>query len=149
MSARQALLDLAAGNGGAVTTDMVVAAAAPADSPLHPHFCWDDTEAAHRYRLVQAGELLRRYKIVREVEPDRFVRVRQFLNVPNDTGRAWEPTEDVMADDEKRPLVLEQCLRDIDALRAKYANLLDFDEALRQSIGRKVTRRKKAADTHA
>lgn len=145
MSARQALIELADANGGALTTEVVVGAAAPADSPLHRYFCWDDTEAAHKYRLVQAGELLRRYKVTREVEPERVVKVRQFTNVPTPEARAYEPTEQVLADDDKRALVFDQCLREIDALRAKYAALLDFDEVLRQSIGRKATRRKKAA----
>jgi len=38
-------------------TDVVEAAKDP-KSPIHHHFCWDDTEAAHRYRIQQARSLI-------------------------------------------------------------------------------------------
>jgi len=37
----------------------VVNAARPTNSPLHPHFDWDDSSAAEKYRLDQARTLIR------------------------------------------------------------------------------------------
>jgi len=37
----------------------VIEAARPVGSPLHTRFTWDDTEAAHQYRLWQAREIIR------------------------------------------------------------------------------------------
>jgi hypothetical protein len=42
---------------------MVVKAAAEKKSPLHARFDWDDKSAAHKHRLEQAGELIRRVRV--------------------------------------------------------------------------------------
>lgn len=44
---------------GELTPDRVVADARDPNSPLHPLFEWNETEAAHQYRLVQARSLIR------------------------------------------------------------------------------------------
>jgi hypothetical protein len=44
---------------GRLTPDDVVADAVNPDSPLHGEFEWDDSEAANRYRIVQARQLIR------------------------------------------------------------------------------------------
>lgn len=54
-----AIRSLSEANGGQVTPSDVVAAAISEESPLHPHFEWDDVRAAHLYREGQAGYLLR------------------------------------------------------------------------------------------
>lgn len=64
-----------------VSTDDVLAAAEPEDSPLHDAFTWDDSEAAHEYRLQQARQLVSHIVITREIEGDLEVPVRAFHNV--------------------------------------------------------------------
>lgn len=51
-----------------LTPNKVVEIAKDPESPLHGHFCWDDNEAAHQYRLEQARSLIRvvRIEIIRE-----------------------------------------------------------------------------------
>lgn len=44
---------------GHLTPEIVIRAAKDPDSALHGEFTWDDAEAAHRYRLVQARALIR------------------------------------------------------------------------------------------
>jgi hypothetical protein len=51
---------------GSPTAHEILDAAASPDSPLHPAFEWDDTKAAHQYRLVQARDLVRRLVIKSE-----------------------------------------------------------------------------------
>lgn len=141
---QSALLDLAR-RDGSITPESVVEAATDPASPLHNHFTWDDTEAARRYRLVEAGHLIRRYRIVVETAPDRKVKVRAFSSVPVGDDLGYVPTVEAMADPERREFVVQQAMREVAALRAKYQALIDFDEVLRSSIGQKTTRRRKAS----
>jgi hypothetical protein len=46
-------------NGQQLRTKDVVVQASAEDSPLHPCFTWDDTAAAHKYRMHEARELIR------------------------------------------------------------------------------------------
>jgi len=50
-------------NGGVLLPEDVVAAARSPKSPLHNWFTWDDDDAAQKWRLVQARELIRSIKI--------------------------------------------------------------------------------------
>ena len=53
-TASEAINAIAARNGGRVTPEEVIDAARRTDSPLHDYFDWDDTSAAHKYRIEQA-----------------------------------------------------------------------------------------------
>jgi len=50
-------------NDGVLTPSDVVEDARRATSPLHNFFTWDDTVAAHQYRLDQARTLIRNVKV--------------------------------------------------------------------------------------
>ena len=50
-------------NKGVLTPADVVKDASDESSPLHSYFTWDDTEAAHQYRLDQARTLIRNVKV--------------------------------------------------------------------------------------
>lgn len=43
---------------GYITPEIIVADAQDPDSPLHGEFCWDKTEAAHKYWLHQARKII-------------------------------------------------------------------------------------------
>lgn len=51
------------GKEGRVTAEQLLASARSPKSPLHVWFLWDDTEAAHQYRLSQARSLIRSVQI--------------------------------------------------------------------------------------
>ena len=57
--AQQAILEMKARTNHSVTAAMVLDAARAEDSPLHGLFVWDDTEAAEKYRIIQARGFLR------------------------------------------------------------------------------------------
>lgn len=58
---------------GILTAENVVNAARSKDNPLHKAFEWDDNIAAERYRLQQAGQLIRCVVIIEEKqEPYRY-----------------------------------------------------------------------------
>jgi len=61
----------------------VVDAATPATSPLHDYFTWDDGEAADKWRIDEARQLIRRVRITVIPQPDTPpIRVRAFMTVP-------------------------------------------------------------------
>lgn len=121
---------------GKLVPEQIVSEATDPSHVLHDHFTWDDEDAAHQYRLMEAGMLIRRCKITVRTSPEETVTVRAFLSRPE--PRSYVPT-DVLLKTEKAT-VMDMCLRDIEALRTKYQNLLDFDQALakaRRSRARK------------
>ena len=65
-------------NAGSVTPSQVIDEAQSEDSPLHPCFTWDDSDAAQKYREEEARRLIRCYVIVWE-DPDETP--RQIANV--------------------------------------------------------------------
>jgi hypothetical protein len=57
-AAMAALNEMAKRNGGRITAEQLVNAARDDDSPLHDYFEWDDTTAAHQWRITQARALI-------------------------------------------------------------------------------------------
>jgi hypothetical protein len=84
-------------NGGRVTAEIILERATDPSSTFHSHFVWDDTEAAHRYRLQQAGGLIRKFKVIRNVG-GRTIRVDAFVKVP-DAADGYVPVQEAMTMD--------------------------------------------------
>ena len=62
--------------GENVKPEMIVAAAQDSNSELHKCFEWDDTEAARKYRIIQAGNLVRNLVIVESKEKSEPQQIR-------------------------------------------------------------------------
>lgn len=118
---------------GKLTPAVVVEAARPEDHPLHTRFEWDDSVAAEKWRREQASDLIRSYRISYKETKDGPVSVRGFLAVrdlEDPHVSEYMPTEEVLADDFTRQLVLRDCEREIAALKAKYGHLKEFASLL-------------------
>jgi hypothetical protein len=63
---------------GTLTRHAVLEAAEEEDNPLHDEFVWDDGEAAARYRLAQAGDLIRAVRVIGKdsSQSHKYVHVR-------------------------------------------------------------------------
>lgn len=138
---RSSLIDIAKRHDGRLDPEVVVQEAANPDSPLHSRFEWDDTEAARRYRNVQAGVLIRLIKItVVRQEPETkevtLTTTREFQSLPSnrakkgdsdeDTEGSYERVSDIMSDPEKRGEMLATALRELAAYRKRYADLIEL-----------------------
>lgn len=110
---------------GELTPAIVVDEARPADAPLHDRFEWDDSIAGEKYREVQAAELIRSVKVVYTDQPEERS-VRAFVSVQRDDHRGYVPTEEAVADDFTRKLLLAECRREWEAFKAKYSSLEEF-----------------------
>src|SRR5690606_25615999 len=78
----------------------VVEAAKDESSPLHDCFTWDDGEAAHQYRLIEARNLLRVYVVRPDAEEGPTVRA--FVSLTTDCvekGGGYRAIADVMSDE--------------------------------------------------
>lgn len=141
-SLRDVLRSLYDENGGSLTPQIVLTAARPVDSVLHQYFEWDDSAAAEKYRLAQAGNLIRRVKIKVETSEGDTYDVRAFVHVPatanpaadiadpDDTANAPSATylpEDVARRDAvAREIVLRQMRRDWTSFKRRYEHLQEF-----------------------
>jgi len=101
----------------------VVAAAQSPDSPLHPCFTWDDSEAAKQWRLEEARALIRNVRVVRDDTPDRMV----YVHVPSPTGRtgSYKPVEAVANNALELSLAIGELRRQAESMARKIAELQD------------------------
>jgi len=81
-NASQELNRLAKLHKGHLTPEAVIEAAKDPESPLHGEFTWDDAEAAHKYRLVQARALIRGAVMVVKTGETRTI-VPAFVRDPD------------------------------------------------------------------
>lgn len=128
----QELANIAAQRDGQLLPAAVVDAARDPASPLHTYFDWDDDSAGEKYRLVQAGMLIRRVKVhlVRpSTEGVQIVNVRAYHSLPEDRVDAggYTPIEVIMSDEDKTFSLCQQALADLRALQRKYENLIEFE----------------------
>ena len=70
-----------------ITPPMVVDAARPEQSPLHPAFEWRDDLAAEQYRLYQARSLIRTVQVDRVDESEKKV---PFVHCPLPSSKQGE-----------------------------------------------------------
>lgn len=111
---------------GALNAPLVVEVARDPEHPLHSRFEWDDTTAAEKYRLEQAGALLRCVRL--PADPSRPTDLRAFVAVKNkDSHRAeYVPTGEALSDEFTRRLVLADMEREWKALRRRYQHMAEF-----------------------
>jgi hypothetical protein len=60
---RARLEEIAERTGGRLTPEDAIMDARDPESPLHPHFTWDESEAAHKQRLYEARTLIRSVRV--------------------------------------------------------------------------------------
>lgn len=127
------LLRLAEENDGLLTVDTVLDAAQRKSSPLHRHFEWDDSAAAHEYRRWQARALIAKCKIVVEEREDTVVRA--FLSVPSDrtNGGGYRVSATVLSDADRREEIIAEMRRRADYWQRQATFL---DPKIRQAVSR-------------
>ena len=74
--------------GGNLKAEHVLDAARDPKNPLHPCFEWDDSVAAEKFRLEQAGYLVRHLRVEIPQGAGQEIHVRPFLSTPNVDGRS-------------------------------------------------------------
>ena len=121
---------------GELTPQLVVTAARRPTSPLHGYLQWDDSEAAKRWRLYQASELIRSVKVTYREDDDGPHDLRAWINVRPEDGRGgqYRPVMDVAQDEFARTLVLTQMEREWKTMRERYNTFEEFIEMVKADI---------------
>lgn len=128
----QELNRIASKSGGILKPEIVVEEASREDSPLHSRFTWDDSEAAHQYRLEQARRLIRvTVQFIPNVsnEPERiWVSLKQDQN---NEGGGYRTLVSVLSDVELRKQLLNEAMEDMDRFEEKYSHLTELSEVFK------------------
>ena len=75
---------------GAVTPEVILEKSREDGAPLHPCFEWDDGIAAEKYRLKQAGYLIRNLTVVVEKQDSVPQAIRAYVNIsPEKREHSW------------------------------------------------------------
>jgi hypothetical protein len=121
------------GSGGRLTPPAVVEEARNRRNPLHRYFEWNDKTAAEAYRLDQARTLIRIIQ-VEDTDSDKPPR-RAFVSV-NDDGKAYRGINEVLNSQTLQLAVLVAAERELRAFEARYNELLDICELVRDARSR-------------
>ena len=120
---------------GNLTPALVVDAARNPEHPLHTRFTWDDTEAARRWRLSQASELIRTARVTYRAANSSEQQVRAFVPIRNTDSEPadYVPIHEAMADDFTAQLVLRQFQRELTRIKAQYGHLREYRALMTQA----------------
>lgn len=124
---RKELDQLAKRGKGILTADAVVKHARNPETALHEAFEWDDTEAARRFRLDQARQVIRFYVYY---EPQVERQVRAYVSVPSDRaeGNGYRHSREVAANQDWSAQLLEEVAVKVRQMRDSYAYIRILDD---------------------
>lgn len=123
----KALRAIAAKHHGMLLPEAVVAEAKNPKHPLHSRFTWENTEAAHQWRLHEARNLIR---VCVEVVSNDVDASPVFVSLSSDRseGNGYRITAEVMQDSDLRDQLLKDALADLNVFSRRYANLKELAE---------------------
>ena len=137
------LKTIAAKNHGVLRGEDIVAYARNPNTILHSWFEWDNTAAAHQYRLEQARSLVR---VSVEILPRTEVEYRAFVSLVGDQqkeGGGYRITTEVLSDNDMRDSYLQQALDEMERFEAKYTHIKELS-AVFTAFHKVKSRRKKS-----
>lgn len=118
---------------GTLTPRLVVDTAADPEHPLHSRFDWVDSIAADKWRLEQAGALLR---VTFKPDPSKPVDLRAFVAVrgENSPQSDYTPLDEVAADPFAAELLKRSMKREADAFRRRWQHHAAYIDVVRALI---------------
>jgi hypothetical protein len=111
--------------GDSCIAEMVIAEARKARSPLHRFFDWDDTSAAHQYRLDQARYYIRHVEVVL-ITPEGAKPTRGWhrvqLEIEDSSSGAYVQSCRIRKDRELSNQVIASAMRELHGWQRRYAD---------------------------
>lgn len=108
---------------GELTAKSVVDENRSVSAPLHSCFEWDDAVAAEKYRVHQAGDMIRCLVTIKETEkPNEPVVVRAMVK----TTEKYEPITVAIRSEQKYAVLLQDALNDVKRFRQKHSALVEL-----------------------
>ena len=128
----QAVYDEINSIGAEYTPADIVEKAKDEATELHKCFEWDDRIAANKYRIAQAGNIVRCLVVVREkVNVKELPRTRAIVST-NKRENTYEPVLVTVTHRDSYDRLLEQALRELNAFRSKYANIRELESIMEE-----------------
>ena len=131
-------------NGMLRPEDVVEFAKSPATA-LHTCFTWDDTQAAHNWRLVQARQIIRVSVIVSPGDPKEKVRAFVSLKENRYNDEGYRSLISVMSDGDLRQVLLTEAMMEMQSFMDKYENLKELASVFAEM--QKVVKRPRKSKT--
>lgn len=113
-----------------LTPESLLEANKAEEAPLHNEFEWDDTEAAHKYRLGQARHIIQCLITIPEGAAEETAPVRAFF-VTEKTSK-YEHIDVILHNEDKRAIMLRQAIAELNAFKKKYAELAELTALFEQ-----------------
>ena len=110
-----------------LTAQVVLDDARSPKSPVHQIIEWDNEVAAERFRLSQAGYVLRVLTIVNpnSGDPDKTIRA-YFAVAGTDGGKVFMPLMRILEDHEYRAQLVGEAIAELSRVRHKYEDLTEL-----------------------
>ncbi len=109
-----------------LTASMVIEEAKHKTSVLHGAFEWDDSKAAHEWRLHSARHLMRSVEIVSTNAEGDVRNLPAFVFVKTESGPQYESLARVLSDEELRIQVLNKALKEFEQWQQRYKEYEEF-----------------------
>lgn len=110
-------------NGGTINPADVIEFAKDESTKLHSSFIWDDSKAAHQWRLFQARQIIS-CQVTYIDNGKKTVECQAFYSLEQDrNGTGYRSVNDIMVDDDFRDALLEQAKKELQRIKGKYSML--------------------------
>jgi len=112
---------------GELTKENLVNESRDANAALHACFEWNDAVAAEKYRIEQAGDMIRCLVTVEKPDDAKApIVVRAYVK----TTENFEPIKVALQSEEKYAVLIQDALDDIQHFRNKHRMLLEMKSAM-------------------
>tara|TARA_R100000789_G_scaffold77259_1_gene72537 strand:+ start:80 stop:580 length:501 start_codon:yes stop_codon:yes gene_type:complete len=109
-----------------LTASIVIEDAKNKNSVLHGAFEWNDSKAAHEWRLHSARNLMRAV-VTKELDSSGEIRYQPaFVFVKTEEGPRYESLARVLDDDEMRLQVINRALKEFEQWQKRYEEYEEF-----------------------
>ena len=109
-----------------LTASIVIEEAKHKTSVLHGAFEWDDSKAAHEWRLHSARHLMRSVEIVSTNAEGDIRNLPAFVFIKTESGPQYESLARVLSDEELRIQVLNKALKEFEQWQQRYKEYEEF-----------------------
>ena len=113
--------------GNNVTPELLVKRAKFKNSLIHDYFEWDNDTAAKKYRIQQAGNLLRAIEVIVDEGDGELIKVRAFHSVTEGNEKVYVSLERARSKPDLWEQVKEQALQEIINWQRKYKHMTEFE----------------------
>nr|DAF74945.1 MAG TPA: hypothetical protein [Caudoviricetes sp.] len=120
----QKVADEISGIGDSATPAQILNKARDNKSELHKCFDWNDSEAAEKWRLHQARNIVCSL-VYKEESKDAAPPVRLFFKTDSETG--YKATSLILQNKDEYQKLLSRALAELNSFKAKYKTLSELD----------------------